>query len=82
MMQDRSDHSYFFGILSMGVEPCQQIRADLLGIGLVEHFMASAGIELHGHIPQSRLAELLGHLGHAGPHAAHGVLIAAKEIDR
>lgn len=51
MMQDRSNHSYFFGILSMGIEPCQQIRADLLGIGLVEHFMASAGIELHGHIP-------------------------------
>ena len=44
MMQDRSNHSYFFGILSMGIEPCQQNRADLKGNGLVEHFIASAAV--------------------------------------
>ena len=52
-------------------QPVQHILLDLVPHGLVEHLMASSGVQVKLHVPAARLLEHAVHLPHPFSHAAH-----------
>src|SRR5262249_8727213 len=62
-------------------DPGNEPLPDLVTVGLVEHFVASAGVETSGDVAEARLAVAVHKELDPREVLAHGILAARKEID-
>ena len=66
---------------ALAFQPGQGIGKHLVPVQFIEHFVAAAGVKLHGHVLAARLPEPPRHLQNTFSHGPHRVAVPGEEVN-